>query len=97
MNVRAVLKCRECRVAVDHEESGGTITLIRCPECGTEVVGKKAEEVYESQINFFAAKKVDKAISSDFSPPKSDFISVEVKPGPALDDPGGDFCFEALG
>ena len=94
MNFNAILKCRNCKVRAGGTKTDGTVTLIRCPQCGVEVVGELANEMYLKQARYLAAKETYDQLFEDFKPIKSDFVSMRLTPGPALVEPDWEFFME---
>ena len=82
LKMYTVLKCRKCKVEAEDEESDGTITLIRCPRCGTEIAGEHANKMYQKHGLYLAAKYF------------LEDPNVPLKPGPALVEPDWEFFFD---
>ena len=78
-----VLKCRKCKIKAEAKKLDDTVTLIRCPRCGTEIAGEHANEMYQKQLIYFAAKNSYDQLVGESNLP--------LKPGPALIEPDWEF------
>ena len=57
MDNYSTLKCRTCRTNAHATIDNETITRIRCLQCGIEVAGPRAEEMFQEHLRYIILKK----------------------------------------
>ena len=90
----ATLKCKNCEVNAQVDLDDEVITFIRCPSCKKEIAGDQAHEMYREEARYLAGSTAHDRIFGEFMPFKSDFITVTVEPGAALNKPDWGFFLD---
>ena len=91
MDNDSTLKCRTCRTNAQATIDSETITRIRCLQCGIEVAGPRAEEMFQEHLRYIILKKAYDIVSRNIQPSRS---GVTIKPGPKPVEPVWEFYVE---